>query len=279
MQIDHLDMQPRRSTWARSSTKYWAIFRMQVLHTLAYGGDLVARGLSIAIFLWVFIQLWQATFRSSGESMLAGFTLNQTLWYLMLAEAILLSTPNVAKTVADAVRDGTIAYLLNKPYNFWLYQISVTFGDTLVLMGLNTTIGGAIVWVAAGPPPSPATWPLVVIVVIMAWLISFCVSAIIGLMAFLTEDVNGFVWIYTKLQFILGGLLIPLDFFPDWLRSIALVLPFAHTLYGPARLFVAPSMERFWTLLLIQGIWVVVLGTCLGLLYRRLARWLTINGG
>ena len=58
---------------------------------------------------------------------------------------------------------------------------------------------------------------------------------------------------------ILGGLLIPLDFFPDWLAAIARALPFAYTLYGPARLFVEPTLERFGALALAQGVWIALM--------------------
>ena len=33
-------------------------------------------------------------------------------------------------------------------------------------------------------------------------------------------------------------MLIPLDFFPAWLRNVSLILPFNYMMYAPARLFV-----------------------------------------
>jgi ABC-2 type transport system permease protein len=114
---------------------------------------------------------------------------------------------------------------------------------------------------------------------ILAWMIDFCFAALIGLAAFVVEEVAAFDWIYQKLLFILGGMLMPLDFFPDWLRSISLATPFAYTTYGPARLFVEPGIERFAFLLLGQVIWLAVLGILVTMVYRRGARWLAINGG
>jgi ABC-2 type transport system permease protein len=104
-------------------------------------------------------------------------------------------------------------------------------------------------------------------------------TAMIGLTAFVTEDVAAFDWIYSKFVLILGGVLIPLDFFPDWLGNLAKSLPFAYATYGPARLFVSPDLTRFATLVLGQIIWLVVLGTMLAFVYRRGERRLTINGG
>lgn len=88
-----------------------------------------------------------------------------------------------------------------------------------------------------------------------------------------------FEWIYSKFRLILGGVLIPLDFFPDWLRAAALSLPFSYTIYGPARLFVQPEFARFADLLFRQGLWLCLFALLLTAFYRRGARWLAINGG
>jgi ABC-2 type transport system permease protein len=259
--------------------KYWAILKTQLINSFAYPGDLAARSVTIVMFMWVFAHLWQATFRSMGQGAIAGLTLRDTLWYLMLAETIVLSKPRLSTTIAEAVRDGSVAYLLNKPYNFLLYQISVGLGDSLMRMVFNALAGGAIVWLAVGPPPDPRGWPLTVVVMMIAWLIDFCIAAMIGLAAFVTEEVSAFEWIYSKVLFLLGGLLIPLDFFPGWLRAITQALPFAYTIYGPARFFVEPSLERFATLFLAQMAWLAALGLLLTYLYRKGVNWLTINGG
>ena len=79
-------------------SKYWAIFKTQLLTTLAYPADLVGHGFTIVIYLWVFIFLWRITYRAMGASggSIAGLTLSQTIWYLMLAEMIMLSKPRLS---------------------------------------------------------------------------------------------------------------------------------------------------------------------------------------
>lgn len=263
----------------RRPLKYWAILKTQLLNSLAYPADLASRSLTIALFMWMFVQLWRATYRSAGQETIAGLTLRDTLWYLMMAETIVLSKPRLSRTIAEAVKSGEIAYLLNRPYSFLLYQASVGVGDSLLRLALNALTGGALVWATVGPPPDPRGWLLVLPAIALAWTIDFCIAAMIGLIAFVTEETVAFEWIYGKLMLILGGVLIPLDFFPAWLRSIALAMPFACAIYGPARLFVEPDPARLLSLLMIQGIWVMALGLLLTALYRRGVAWLTINGG
>ena len=101
----------------------------------------------------------------------------------------------------------------------------------------------------------------------------------IGLSAFIVEDVSAFMWIYQKLAFLLGGMLVPLDFYPQWLQTIAKALPFSSITYGPARLFVTPTLELFVNVMTVQIIWITILAFVLSFTYRRGVAYLTVNGG
>ncbi|MGE5263670.1 MAG: ABC transporter permease [Acidobacteriota bacterium] len=260
-------------------TKYLAITRTQVMNGAAYPLDLATRSITMVLFMWIFAHLWSATYRAVGQDAIGGLTLRETLWYLMLAETIILSKSRLSLSIAEAVKEGSVAYLLNKPYNFMLYQISIAMGDGLTRIIFNVLAGGAVVWLMVGPPPAWQGIPFALVAVGMGWLIDSCFTAAIGLTAFLTEDVAAFDWIYAKLILILGGVLIPLDFFPDGLRRVAETLPFAYTVYGPARLFVTPDPARFVALVLGQVVWLALLAGAVGLLYRFGVTRLTINGG
>ena len=113
----------------------------------------------------------------------------------------------------------------------------------------------------------------------LAWGLEFCFEALIGLAAFWTEDISAFRWVYQKISFILGGLLLPLDFYPVWLGRLAKLLPFASIMYAPGRLFVDPAPERLLTTLTLQLGWLVALGVLFHFLSRHALRRLTINGG
>ena len=263
----------------RRLVKYLAITRTQVINSMTYPFDLAMRSLMIVIFMAIFAQLWSATYRAIGQTIIGWLSLNETLWYLMVAEMIVLSKPRLTNTIAEQVKDGSIAYLLNKPYNFLLYHFSVALGDGAIRMVFNALAGGAVVWLLLGPPPHMASTPLVLITILFAWLIDCTLTAMIGLVAFVAEDVAAFDWIYSKFILILGGVLIPLDFFPDWLRGIAQALPFAYTTYHPARFFVQPDPARFAALILGQALWLGALALLLVCIYRRGVMRLTINGG
>jgi ABC-2 type transport system permease protein len=268
-----------RRSISRSLRKYTAIVRVQLSDRITYAGDLLIQSLTMVMFMWIFMQLWRVTYNANGTSTIAGLSLRETMWYLMAGEVIMLSKPRVWRVISEGVKDGSIAYLLNKPYDFLLYQLSTSLGDLLSRMLFNLLAGGAIVWLMVGPPPSLAALPMMLPLYLLAWLIDFSFSALIGLAAFATEEVAPFDWIYSKLLLVAGGVLIPLDFFPDWMQRICLSLPFAYTVYGPARWFIQPENGRLLSLLAGQFFWLALAGGALIVAYRKGLARLSINGG
>jgi ABC-2 type transport system permease protein len=259
--------------------KYWAIFQITLVNSLAYPGELIGRSLMIIPFMWIFYQLWDVTYAASGRDVINGLSLVDVVWYLMLAETIELGRPFVARTISENVKDGSIAYLLNKPYDFLLYQFSTTMGETIFRTLLNAIFGGVMIFWLAGPPEQPAGILFALPAILGAWILHFCVTVMIGLSAFLVEDVSAFTWIYQKLAFLFGGMLIPLDFYPGWLQTLAKALPFSSITYGPARLFVTPTAELFVSVMSLQIVWIVIFVLLLTFAYRRGVAYLTVNGG
>ncbi len=263
----------------RAFSKYLAIFKINLLNSLAYPAELLSRSLMILLFMWIFYQLWRVTFAASGSDQINGLTLKDTLWYLLLAETMALGIVRQSRAISQQVKDGSIAYLLNKPYDFLLYQLSSGLGESLPRMGMLGLLGGALVWLMAGPPPPPANWPFALAALAGAWLLNFCAWGMIGLSAFVVEEVAPFEWIYSKMTFVLGGMLIPIDFYPAWLQTVTKALPFAYLMYGPARLFVRPDEALFLQILAGQVVWLAILGSLLWFVYHRALRNLAINGG
>jgi ABC-2 type transport system permease protein len=259
--------------------KYLAVLKINLLNNLAYPGEILTRSVMIVLFMWIFYQLWRITFDSAGAEILNGLSLRDTMWYMVLAETLELGRPRLARVISQQVKDGSVAYLLNKPYSFLLYQLSSGLGESLPRMAMLWALGGGAVWALAGQPPGPLNWLLILLPLAGAWLLHFCVNALIGLAAFITEEVAPFEWIYQKLVFILGGMLIPIDFYPTWLQEIARALPFAYMMYAPARLLVRPEAGLFVQILVGQAFWLAVLGGLLVLAFQRGVRRLAINGG
>ena len=259
--------------------KYLAIIQMQVINNIAYPGDFLGRSVSIAIFLFIFAGLWRTTFSIAGTDEINGLTFANMMWYLMMAETLELGRPRINRVISEQVKNGEVAYILSKPYNFVLYHFSFGLGDSLIRMAMNILVGVGVTWLLAGAPPSALGWVMALVSMVGAWILHFCMMALIGLAAFVFEETNSFELIYQKFVFVLGGMMLPLDLFPTWLQEIVRVLPFPYMMYAPARLFVKPDVDLFWQMLAGQWMWVAALVFAVAVAYRGSEKMLTVNGG
>lgn len=268
-------------TWRAQVRKYNAIARINLQNSLAYVWDAMSSGFFIMIFVFIFSQLWSATFDAQGTDTIGGLNLNQTIWYFVWAELVTLSKVNPIVNIQQEVKDGSLAYTLGKPYNYVLYHFFRGLGGVVTRMGMTLVAGSLVAFSQVGLMESfnPLTIPFVLLITMMALILDYCIMASIALLAFFFEDVTAFRLIYSKINFVFGGLLLPIDFLPDGVQSVVRFLPFNLVVYAPSKLWVAWDSGQFVFLLAMQLVWISVLGTVLAIFYRYGAQRVSINGG
>jgi viologen exporter family transport system permease protein len=101
----------------------------------------------------------------------------------------------------------------------------------------------------------------------------------IGLLAFWLGDVGPVSWVWQKLMFVFGGLLMPIDLYPALVRGVAPFTPFPSVLSRPASLVLHENAGEVAALVLSLAAWGTVTAVALAFLFRRAAGALTVNGG
>ena len=259
--------------------KYVEVLKVTIQNRLAYIYDQVFRSLGMVIHIFIFIQLWRVTYHGVGST-IGGFTLPQMIWYLVVTETIVISAPRFNGIIDAEVRSGDIAYALNKPYSYLAFQYARYLGESLFLLPINFLAGAAVAWPYVGAIPwSPASLP----VALLAWWVGatllFLEVAVVSLLAFWLEDTRGLWLLFDRAQWLLGGLLLPVEAFPGPLRRIAEVLPFRNVVGGPARVAVLLNWQEFGRLMLNQVIWVSAFGALAAGVYALGVRRVNVNGG
>ncbi|MBC8075592.1 MAG: ABC-2 family transporter protein [Chloroflexales bacterium] len=228
----------------------------------------------------MFLQLWRVTFGETGAERLGGLTLPQMLWYLAITEAIILSGPRVASEVDQDVRTGALAVQLIRPLDYPLARLWTTMGERLVRFGLNASVGALIALLFVGPVPLGfLTLLLFPWALLAAFVLDFLATFLIGLCAFWLEDTSGLLLLYRRGVMLLGGMLLPLELFPQWAQPLLQALPFASIVYGPARMFALPDAGFFMGLIVRQGIAIAALTVAVALVYRAGIGRIHANGG
>lgn len=277
------DPRPARSLvqrWRLAGRKYLAVLRVSIASNLAYVMEVFFRSLLLIVLVFILSQLWETTFSARGAKLINGFSINDMIWYLCAAEAFVMSLPTLTRRIDQEVRSGQLAYLLGKPCSYVLYNFAHYLGERLVRLVMNAAVASLLALIAVGPPHfsllSIAAWLLAVA---LALCIDFVCYFSIGLLAFWSEETQSFSLIFNRMTLVLGGVLAPLDVFPEPLRSVARALPFSAILYGPARTLVHFE-PGFFAWLLVQQLLTLAVGSLIMLaLYQVAIRRLNINGG
>lgn len=264
----------------KSIRKYMQVSRITMENSLVYFWNFLGKNVFFIFIMFVYLMLWKNIYGSKGN-IIGGLTINQMIWYLVFTELVTLSRTDIHIQVNDDVKSGNIAYLLNKPYNYVLYCFSYFVGEIGIKLLTNAVLGVAIglIYVGTLKNFSFANLPFILLSLLTGCCINFFIYITLALTSFWCEDNVAFFWIYSKLIFTLGGMLMPLELFPGWLKSFSKYLPFAYVTYVPARLAVNFSLKSFLIEFPIQILYLIIFFILAMVLYKKGAKNLNVNGG
>ncbi|SDE29343.1 ABC-2 type transport system permease protein [Paenibacillus sp. UNCCL117] len=261
------------------AAKYAAVGRITIRRHLAYIADFLMRTVFLVFILYIFTQLWQATFRGEGELVIAGYSFKQLVWYLILTESMTMACPSLCTRIEEEVKSGDVGYKLTKPISYIGLHYMGYVSEIAVRFAVNLAVGSLLGWLVLGPPGFGAGWAVFFLLAVFGFSVNFFLNLLLALCAFWVEETRGLEFVYHKLLFTIGGMLMPLEMFPELLQKICVWLPFQAVLYFPAKAAVQYESSSVPQMLAIQMLWLVVLGLAAVLVYRRGVKKLHVNGG
>ncbi|MBK8910030.1 MAG: hypothetical protein IPM61_01755 [Chlorobi bacterium] len=267
----------------RSAPKYFAIFRTELRQMTTYAWDFVIGNITVVLFFYVLLQVWQATIQPQAVGGISGenFTWEQLLWFLAAGQILYFSVQTEAQLeIEHDVISGNIVTTLARPYDYLLARFASVMAHTVLSFAVAFPAGIIIAWIASGVFIL-SVWGLAAffLAFILRSLLFFLLQALAGLATFWIEKATAFVWIIGLLILVFGGGAVPIGFWPEPYRTLIELTPFPAMMYYPAKLLVAPSPELFAEMLWRSIIWIAVLGGIVGMVYHRALRRLDVNGG
>jgi ABC-2 type transport system permease protein len=229
-----------------------------------------------AVILGVFSSLWRAV----GEAgMPVAADPKALVWYLAATEWILLSAPPLHIEIQEAIRRGDVVYQLGRPASYVLAELAAGLGLVAVrapLLGLTAFLC-AFAFTAWTPPLGALA--MVVPFGLVACALITALHVLIGLLAFWLQDVSPVSWVWQKLMFVLGGLMLPVALYPDFIQRAAAFTPFPALLAGPASFVLPNGTVTAGALARDLVVWWAVTALAVYWIFRRATSALTINGG
>ncbi|MFA5075145.1 MAG: hypothetical protein WC436_03530 [Candidatus Babeliales bacterium] len=261
--------------------KYLAVVKVNIQSRTAIFADMIARNLAIAFRIWMFAQIYMASFHALGQTHIGNLDLKSTIWIMMFVQIFRSSSrPRVDKLIDESVRTGAFAYTINKPYSFVLFHYFGFIGRIIPSVLTNLLVGITIAALLSGLIKISILNIIIgTILLFLGYTLNFFIEIIIGLSAFWVENTEPFSWIYQRTQYILGGAIVPISLFPEKLAPIAEFLPFSQIYYGAARVLVDLNFFIILKYFLIQSFWIIFFSFLAFIIFRKGIKNVSINGG
>jgi ABC-2 type transport system permease protein len=258
----------------------WEIAKRGWRRYAAYPWATAAGVFTNTIFGFIQAYILLAVFRHRTQ--VGNYDASDAVTYVWLAQALIMTVYAFGWTeLALRVRDGSIATDLSRPLDPQRYWLAFDLGRApfhLIFRGLLPFLVGAMVFRLHYPEPLDLLAFFVSIV--LAVVVSFGFRFLYNSAAFWLTDIRGVVTLSLTVSLFFSGMVLPLGFFPAWLRTIAHALPFASIVQTPIDIWLGKHHGGALAgILALQAVWAIVL-LGLGRVTLRLgAKKLVIQGG
>lgn len=265
--------------------KYLSYFRINFIGALQYRA--AALGGLATQYAWgfMYLLLFQAFYRSNPSAIPMPY--EQLVSYIWLNQAflVLFMAYRYDHSIVDSITQGGIAYDLVRPvnlYGMWLAKDIASRSAGALLRCVPVLLLAAVLPQPFGmhPPASASAFALFLLSVILGTLNTAAFVILQYITVFYTMSATGVRYICIALAELLSGGLIPLTFFPDGIRQVVELLPFASMQNAPLRIYSGNlSGDEALLAVLLQIFWAAVLTVGGIFLINRATRRVVVQGG
>lgn len=264
---------------------YLSYFRLRFITCLQYRAAAWAGIATQVFFGFVYIMVYMAFYESGSASL--PMELPQLITYIWLMQSLLSLVSMFYKDedIFSLVRTGNIAYELVRPKNLYFMWYFKIIGDRLAKVLLRFI--PFFIFLLILPEPYrislPASLPHFLLFLATMTAGTLLMTAIITLYPIITMHTlseKGIVGIIIAFAEILSGIVVPIPFFPKFLQVISKCLPFQYVSDLPFRIYVGNiGIEAGLQGLLIQIIWIFIIGTLGYVLMHKSLKKVVVQGG
>jgi ABC-2 type transport system permease protein len=214
---------------------------------------------------------------------IGGYTLVAAVTYTGLTQAVLRAVQIFGwMEIIKTVRSGDIVSDLSKPFDyywFWLAQDLGADAIHLIVRGVPIMLAYAIA--------TPMVWPsdlgaalTFAASLLLAMLVSFAWRFCVNITALWTTDALGVARLGYTLGMFFSGFLVPVTFFPPWLKTVAYWTPFPSIIETPVQIWLGIATgPAAMGALMQQALWFGALMILGRLMLAVGTRKLVIQGG
>lgn len=262
-----------------------SLFRIRFLNGLQYRTAALA-GMATQ-FAWggMIVLFYRALYESNPAALPMELPALCSYTWLQQAFLALFNVWVVEKDLLNMVYDGSVGYELCRPmdiYANWFCRSLSTRVSRTVLRCVPVLIFAFLLPYPYGLtlPENPATLFAFLISAVLGALVVVAFIMLIYISAFYTLNAKGFRGLLVGVADFLTGQLIPIPFFPESVRKVVELLPFASMQNAPLRIYIGDiTGAAVRHTILLQLFWLLAMGIGGKLLIDRALKNVVVQGG
>ncbi len=234
---------------------------------------------SVLLRVYLLRSLWTALYAQNAPPV--NIPLHAMITYATVALLMsLVLEVDGTRAIREKIREGTIATDLMKPINLPAYFFSDGFGATLFqAMLIIPSVLLALLLVRIDVPSAGTLFAFLVSFA-LGYAVNFLLNFLMNIVAFWTLETFAVQLMIRWASDLLGGQLLPLDFFPGTLGRIVEALPFAAIYSTPLRIYIGELGPDAWpAAMAVQAMWIALFGAASAVLWRFAERRVVVQGG
>jgi len=260
---------------------YWELGWLGFRSVAAYRTAAISGAITNTFFGFLRAYVFIALFQTRAD--VNGYSLSDTLTFAFVTQGLAAFVALWSWwTIAETVQTGQVTTDLSRPYDYQLAWLAQDYGRAVYQLGMRTVPPIVVGMIAFGItlPTDPLRWLALVPSMVLAVAISFGWRFGLNLTAFWLTDHRGIASVGLLAGFLFSGFLVPLAMWPDGLRELVTLLPFAGMVAIPIDIFLgkitgadllaAYGLQAFWAVALLVGS---------RLMFNAALRKLVIQGG
>jgi ABC-2 type transport system permease protein len=232
--------------------------------------------------LVVMVYLWRSIYASQGS--IAGFDLSRMITYYVVVTLLgIVIAAHSDMSVVEQIRDGLIAPFLLRPLPHIVFVLLEDLGWKVMKTLLFLPVFGlALVWLRDYliVPTDPLVWLSLLATLPLAYILFFLIAYLVGLTTFWLQEAMSLTHVKDLLVMLLGGAMVPVALFPDWLQGVAAALPFQYIYAFPVGIYLGQIQGEAVALgLAAQAVWIALAYLAYRLMWRAGTRRFALVGG
>lgn len=237
----------------------------------------------IGVVLLIVIQFFLWKNIENKSSLLNGLEINSILFYVVLSRLLVFIIPGINTTnfISQKILKGTISIDLLRPIQIQLSAFFNELGKLLYSIIFIIFPSVIICYIFLDIPIVKVQSNILlmfIISLVFAYILAFQLSFMIGTFSIWFGNIWGVREFYEALLKLLGGSLIPISLYPNFLQTVAIYSPFQSIYFTPLS-FISGMDGLINYPIAIQIIWILVFGSLNTVLLRYVLKKAVIQGG